>query len=180
MATGDFIEQLEQISPDDEDILKFIEGAKPKIYVVGAGGSGSNTITRLSSIGIQGATLVATNTDAAHLVKTRAERKLLIGKKVTRGLGAGSDMKVGEEAALESKEEIKAELFTKYMVYIMMIIGIVIYMGIMLQYFPQILAALMNDFGRIDANYISFVITVISFIGMPILIGYVLYDISLR
>ncbi|MGC8495596.1 MAG: cell division protein FtsZ [Candidatus Micrarchaeia archaeon] len=117
-ATGDFIEQLEQISPDDEDILKFIEGAKPKIYVVGAGGSGSNTITRLSSIGIQGATLVATNTDAAHLVKTRAERKLLIGKKVTRGLGAGSDMKVGEEAALESKEEIRHLLGDSNLVFV--------------------------------------------------------------
>ncbi|MGC8651850.1 MAG: cell division protein FtsZ [Candidatus Micrarchaeia archaeon] len=101
------MDQTAQISPDDEDILKFIEGAKPKIYVVGAGGSGSNTITRLYSLGIQGAALVAANTDAAHLVKTRAERKLLLGKKTTRGLGAGSDMKVGEEAALESKDEIR-------------------------------------------------------------------------
>lgn len=47
------------------------------------------------------------NTDAAHLVKTKAERKLLLGKKLTRGLGAGSDIRVGEEAAQESKEEIK-------------------------------------------------------------------------
>ena len=47
------------------------------------------------------------NTDAPHLIKTRAERKLLLGKKVTKGLGAGSDIKVGEEAAMESKDEIK-------------------------------------------------------------------------
>lgn len=64
-------------------------------------------MTRLSGIGVQGATLVAMNTDAAHLVKTKAERKLLLGKKLTRGLGAGSDIRVGEEAAQESKEEIK-------------------------------------------------------------------------
>jgi len=96
-----------RISSDDEDILKFIESSKPKIYVVGAGGSGSNTITRLYSLGIQGATLVAANTDAAHLVKTRAERKILLGKKTTKGLGAGSDLKIGEEAALESKDEIR-------------------------------------------------------------------------
>ncbi|MGC8647740.1 MAG: cell division protein FtsZ [Candidatus Micrarchaeia archaeon] len=96
-----------QTSSDDEDILKFIESSKPKIYVVGAGGSGSNTITRLYSLGIQGATLVAANTDAAHLVKTRAERKILLGKKTTKGLGAGSDLKIGEEAALESKDEIR-------------------------------------------------------------------------
>ena len=96
-----------EMSKDDEEILRFIESAKPKIYVVGTGGSGSNTITRLGSIGIQGATLVAMNTDAPHLVKTKAERKLLIGKRITKGMGAGSDIKIGEEAAVESKEEIR-------------------------------------------------------------------------
>ncbi len=95
------------LSPDDEEILHFIESAKPKIYVVGTGGSGSNTITRLSGIGVQGATLVAMNTDAPHLVKTKAERKLLLGKRLTKGLGAGSDIRVGEDAAIESKDEIK-------------------------------------------------------------------------
>ncbi|MEM3883863.1 MAG: cell division protein FtsZ, partial [Methanothrix sp.] len=94
-------------SVDDEEILRFIEGAKPKIYVVGTGGSGSNTVNRLATLGIEGATLIAMNTDAPHLIKTRAERKLLLGKKVTKGLGAGSDIKVGEEAAMESKDEIK-------------------------------------------------------------------------
>src|SRR5271155_3497987 len=98
---------MEAMSPDDEEILRFIEGAKPKVYVVGTGGSGSNTITRLFNVGVQGATLVAMNTDAAHLVKTRAERKLLLGKKMTKGLGAGSDIRVGEGAALESKEDIR-------------------------------------------------------------------------
>lgn len=98
---------IDGISPDDEEILRFIESAKPKIFVVGTGGSGCNTITRLYSVGVQGASLVAMNTDAAHLVKTRAERKLLLGKKATRGLGAGSDFKVGEAAAIESKDEIK-------------------------------------------------------------------------
>ncbi len=95
------------ISPDDEEILRFIETSKPKIYVVGTGGSGSNTINRLSEIKVEGATLVAMNTDAAHLVRTRSERKVLLGKRTTKGLGAGSDSKVGEEAALESKDEIK-------------------------------------------------------------------------
>lgn len=101
------MEATEVLSPDDEEILKFIESAKPKIYIVGTGGSGSNTIARLAGVGVQGAITVAMNTDAPHLVKTKAERKLLLGKKVTRGLGAGSDIKVGEEAAIESREEIK-------------------------------------------------------------------------
>ncbi len=108
----------EYSSIDDEEILRFIEGAKPKIYVVGTGGSGSNTITRLSTLGIDGATLIAMNTDAPHLIKTRAERKLLLGKKSTKGLGAGSDIKVGEEAALESKDEIKHMLGDANLVFI--------------------------------------------------------------
>ncbi|HUC38622.1 MAG TPA: cell division protein FtsZ [Candidatus Acidoferrum sp.] len=107
-----------EISKDDEEILRFIESAKPKIYVIGTGGSGSNTITRLASIGVQGATLIAMNTDAPHLVKTKAERKLLIGKKITKGMGAGSDIKVGEEAAVESKEEIRHMISDAQLVFV--------------------------------------------------------------
>ncbi len=97
----------ESISPDDEELLRFIESARPKIYVVGAGGSGSNTITRMSELNIEGTTLMAANTDAPHLAKTKASRKVLLGKKATKGLGAGSDPKLGEEAASESKDELK-------------------------------------------------------------------------
>lgn len=98
---------VEILSPDDEELLKFIENSKPKIYIIGTGGSGSNTINRLYGIGVQGSDLIAMNTDAPHLIKTKADRKLLLGKKLTKGLGAGSDMKIGEEAAQESKDEIK-------------------------------------------------------------------------
>jgi cell division protein FtsZ len=105
-------------SVDDEEILKFIETSKPKIYIVGTGGSGSNTINRLYDLGVEGATLIAMNTDAPHLIRTRAERKLLLGKKVTKGLGAGSDLNVGEEAASESKEEIKHMLGDANMVFV--------------------------------------------------------------
>lgn len=109
----------ETISVDDEEILRFIESSRPKIHVVGTGGSGSNTINRLSGIGgIKGATLVCMNTDAAHLVKTHAERKVLLGKKATKGLGAGSDIKLGEEAAVESREEIRQILSGSSMVFI--------------------------------------------------------------
>ncbi|MGC8571888.1 MAG: cell division protein FtsZ [Candidatus Micrarchaeia archaeon] len=109
---------VEKLSPDDEEILRFIESAKPKIYVIGTGGSGSNTISRLSSIGVQGATLIAMNTDAPHLVKTKAEKKVLLGKKITKGLGAGSDIRIGEEAAVESKDEIKHVISDANLVFI--------------------------------------------------------------
>ncbi len=100
-------EPVPEMSQDDEELLKFIESAKPKIYIVGAGGSGSNTITRIAELNIDGTTLVAANTDASHLAKIRSNRKVLIGKKIAKGLGAGSDPKMGEESALESKEEIR-------------------------------------------------------------------------
>jgi cell division protein FtsZ len=109
---------MEALSKDDEEILRFIESAKPKIYVVGTGGSGSNTITRMSSLAIQSAVMVAMNTDAPHLVKTKADKKLLIGKKLTRGMGAGSDIKVGEQAAIESKEEIRHILADAQLVFV--------------------------------------------------------------
>lgn len=108
----------EVLSPDDEEILKFIESSKPKIYVVGTGGSGSNTINRLNAISVDGASLIAMNTDAHHLISTKANRKLLLGKRLTKGLGAGSDIKVGEEAAIESKDEIKHLLGDAQLVFV--------------------------------------------------------------
>jgi len=95
------------VSPDDEELLRFIESAKPKIYIVGVGGSGSNTISRMAELNIEGATLVAANTDAPHLARTKATRKILLGKKSAKGLGAGSDPRLGEEAAVESVPDIK-------------------------------------------------------------------------
>ena len=106
------------LSQDDEELLRFIESAKPKIYIAGAGGSGSNTITRISELNIEGATLVAMNTDASHLAKTKSNRKVLIGKRITRGLGAGSDPKLGEESAIENREEIKHMLSDAQLVFI--------------------------------------------------------------
>ena len=106
------------VSPDDEELLKFIESAKPKIYIVGSGGSGSNTISRMVESNIEGATLVAMNTDAQHLVRVKSHRKLLLGKKITKGLGAGSDPKLGEEATHESKEDIRHMLSDAQLVFV--------------------------------------------------------------
>ncbi len=97
-------------SDDDAELLKFIEESKPRVFVAGAGGGGCNTLTRIAEIGIQGVNLVATNTDVQHLVKTHSKRKILLGKKLTQGLGAGSNPEVGENAAKESIEEIKKSL----------------------------------------------------------------------
>jgi cell division protein FtsZ len=108
----------ELMSQDDEELLKFIESAKPKIYVVGAGGSGSNTATRMSELNIEGANVIAMNTDAPHLARTKSHRKILLGKKTSRGLGAGSDPKIGEESAIESKEDIRHILSDSQLVFV--------------------------------------------------------------
>ncbi|MBU4274503.1 cell division protein FtsZ [Patescibacteria group bacterium] len=90
----------------------------PKIKVVGVGGSGSNTISRMVKDSIQGIDLIAVNTDAQALRFCKAERKVLIGENVTRGLGAGMDVSLGRKAAEESKEKIKELLKEANMVFI--------------------------------------------------------------
>ncbi len=102
----------------DEDLQKFLEEALPVIRVVGTGGAGNNTVSRLQEMGIKGAELIAVNTDAQQLVYTRADRKILIGKRLLRGLGAGSDPKLGEQAAREDEEELRKALEGSDLVFI--------------------------------------------------------------
>ncbi len=100
-------EAAQMISPDEEELRKLVEQLKVNIRIVGCGGGGSNTITRLSTSGIVGATLIAANTDAPHLLNVKSNRKILLGKRITRGLGAGADPRIGEEAAREADEELR-------------------------------------------------------------------------
>lgn len=106
------------LNKDDQELLAFLEQSAPKIVVIGAGGSGCNTINRMQEVGIVGARLVAMNTDAQHLLRIKAEKKLLIGKKKTKGLGAGSNPEVGEAAAQESEQEIKEAMGEADLVFI--------------------------------------------------------------
>ena len=83
---------------------------KARIVVFGCGGAGQNTITRLTEMGVQGATTVSLNTDAKHLTVGKADKKILIGKELTRGLGAGGYPEIGRKAAEEARNEIKAAI----------------------------------------------------------------------
>ncbi len=94
----------------DDELVKLLEASQARIKVVGCGGGGGNTIHRMSEVGIIGAETVAVNTDAQDLLKITADKKILIGRELTRGLGAGSDPSVGESAARESIEELAATL----------------------------------------------------------------------
>lgn len=89
-----------------------------KIKVIGVGGSGSNAVSRMAQVKILGVDLIVINADVQDLKKARADFKIQIGKKITGGLGAGMNPKVGEAAALESKEEIREILKGTDMVFI--------------------------------------------------------------
>ncbi len=102
----------------DRELLELLEKKRTAIKVVGVGGGGGNTITRMSEVGIVGAELIAINTDAQDLLCTLADKKLLIGREITGGLGGGSDPNVGREAAKESESEIKQLLQGADMVFI--------------------------------------------------------------
>ena len=71
----------------DKSLEEMITSRRTSIKVVGVGGSGNNTLSRMFEIGIKGAELIAINTDGADLLCTPADKKILIGKEMTRGLG---------------------------------------------------------------------------------------------
>lgn len=106
MTFSTFIERATEQEPQEE--IDALETPDAKIVVVGVGGAGNNTITRLMELGgVYGAETIALNTDKQHLRISKADKKLLIGYELTKGLGAGGFPKVGKEAAVESKQDIK-------------------------------------------------------------------------
>jgi cell division protein FtsZ len=88
------------------------------IKIVGCGGAGNNTINRLMKIGIKGAKCVAVNTDCQHLDVVESHIKILIGKNLTRGLGAGGNPEIGKAAAEESREDLTKILRDSNLVFI--------------------------------------------------------------
>ena len=102
----------------DEDLAEMLDDLETQITVVGCGGAGCNTVDRMNEAGIHGARLVAANTDVQHLVEVEAERKILMGEERTSGRGAGSLPQVGEEAAIESQEEIHDAISGSDMVFV--------------------------------------------------------------
>jgi cell division protein FtsZ len=83
--------QKPQILQDDNEE----EFGAPRILIVGCGGAGNNTINRLYNMGVEGAETIALNTDKQHLDIIKADIKVLVGKSITRGLGAGGDPEIG-------------------------------------------------------------------------------------
>ncbi|SEW08241.1 cell division protein FtsZ [Halobacterium jilantaiense] len=86
------------------------EFGDPRIVIVGCGGAGNNTVNRLYNIGVEGADTVAINTDKQHLKMIEADTKILVGKSLTNGLGAGGDPSMGERATDMAQGTIKEVL----------------------------------------------------------------------
>ena len=83
---------------------------QPKIKVIGVGGSGSNTVSRMSKFQMQEVELLTLNTDMQALHFSKSHKKILIGKDITKGLGTGMDADLGRKSAEESKQEIISAL----------------------------------------------------------------------
>jgi len=119
-STGGATEEMSTSGQmSDEELADVVKDLETKITVVGCGGAGGNTVTRMMEEGIHGAKLVAANTDAQHLAdEVKADTKILIGRKRTGGRGAGSVPKIGEEAAQENIEDIQQSIDGSDMVFV--------------------------------------------------------------
>ena len=103
---------------NNRELEKVLAGLTTTIKVVGCGGAGVNTISRCVEGGITGGELVSINTDAQHLLLADAPHKVLIGRHLTHGLGAGSLPHIGEEAARESEQDIRDAVERSDMVFV--------------------------------------------------------------
>ncbi len=104
-----------EIDRELEDILK---KQSARIKVIGVGGAGGNTTSRMREIGIKGGEIIAINTDAQDLLYSNADHKILIGREISKGLGAGSNPRIGAEAAKEQQQEIKKKLANSDLVFV--------------------------------------------------------------
>jgi cell division protein FtsZ len=107
----------------DEKIEKFARLAAPSVVAVGLGGAGCNVLTWVKEKGITGGKLVAVNTDANHLRITRADKRILIGEKLTKGLGCGGYPEVGEKALNETANEVINEISSANIIFMVAGLG---------------------------------------------------------
>ena len=108
-----YMEESNVFEIDDNGLDQFA-----KIKVIGVGGGGSNAVNRMISLGLEGVEFIAVNTDAQALLTAMAPKRMQIGEKLTRGLGAGARPEIGEKAAMESREAIVEALRGSDMVFI--------------------------------------------------------------
>ena len=94
----------------DVELKEYENFGEPKIVIVGCGGAGGNTVNRLHKVGVRGAETIAINTDKQALDLVEADKKLLVGKTITRGLGAGGYPEVAEKCAEQARGKLEEML----------------------------------------------------------------------
>ncbi|MFP3909317.1 MAG: cell division protein FtsZ [Archaeoglobaceae archaeon] len=110
--------ERDERSKKSKDNFDAEEFGTPNITVVGVGGSGNNTVNRLKNIGVDGVTTIAVNTDKQHLQMVSADKKVLIGRSLTKGLGAGGYPEMGRKAAELARGTLEDLLKSSDMVFI--------------------------------------------------------------
>src|SRR4030042_1595869 len=108
----------QEVREIDKELAELIQRQAAKIKVVGVGGGGGNSLSRMREIGIKGGELIATNTDAQGLLYANADQKILIGRELTQGLGAGSNPQIGQEARKESGAVVKKKIAGADMIFL--------------------------------------------------------------
>src|SRR3989338_4564298 len=111
-AKGSSADSSSKIEPANE------EDGHVRIAVIGVGGAGCNCVDRLTKIGIKSATTIGLNTDAKHINMIQAHKKILIGKTITRGLGAGGYADIARKAAEADREMLKREIGENELVFL--------------------------------------------------------------
>ena len=91
---------------NERELQELVANLSTNILIIGAGGAGNNTLERLYREGIDGVEMLALNTDAQHLLAARVPHRMLIGKQLTKGLGAGAEPHLGEGAAEEARDDL--------------------------------------------------------------------------
>ena len=117
-AKMEFIIQDALKKSDTQNNLDDLEVGQANIKIVGVGGAGNNMVNWLYKKGVQGAEVAAVNTDKQHLDITSSDRKVLIGRELTRGLGCGGFIDKGRESAKESLQDLKDILKGTDMVFV--------------------------------------------------------------
>ncbi|MBT6690118.1 cell division protein FtsZ [archaeon] len=102
----------------DRELEQILQKQSARIKVIGIGGGGGNTTSRMREIGIKGGEIIAINTDAQDLLYANADQKILIGREISKGLGAGSNPRIGQEAAKEQAQDIKKKLANSDLVFV--------------------------------------------------------------
>jgi len=86
--------EKEEHSSIDQELESLLKKQSARIKVVGCGGGGGNSVSRMKEVGVKGCEVIALNTDAQDLLYTTVDHKILIGRELTNGLGAGSNPKI--------------------------------------------------------------------------------------